>query len=123
MRLYSFEKLEVWKLSKKLTILIYDLSRLFPSEEKFGITNQIRRASFSVTNNLAEGTSRKSVKDKIRFIEIAFGSLMEVLNILLISKELEYIAENETIKLRRLIEEIGNKLHGLKQAYQRVNQN
>lgn len=120
MRIYSFEKLEVWKLSKKLTIRVYNLTKSFPNDEKFGIVNQIRRASFSITNNLAEGTSRTTKKEKSRFIEIAYGSLLEVLNILIISEELEYVTENEFLELRELIEEIGNKLNALKRSFERL---
>ena len=93
-RKYSFEKLDIWQLSKTLIKDIYNITKNFPQEEKFGIINQIRRASFSIANNTAEGNSRNSNKDKIRFIEISFGSLMEVLNILLISEGFDKLRRN-----------------------------
>jgi four helix bundle protein len=117
MRLYSFEKLEVWRLSRDLTIMIYKLSSNFPKTEQYGIANQIRRASFSISNNLAEGSSRTTNKEKIRYIEIAFGSLLEVLNILILSVELKLIEKADFQKLRTLIEEIGNKLNALKKSF------
>ena len=90
------------------------MTQNFPQEEKFGIINQIWRASFSIANNLAEGNSRNSNKDKIRFIEISFGSLMEVLNILLISEELGLISKEEIRKFRKQINELGNKMNSFK---------
>jgi four helix bundle protein len=116
MRLYSFEKLEVWNLSRKLTKNIYRISSKFPSEEKFGLVSQIRRAIISVTSNIAEGSSRKSGKEQARFSEIAFGSLMEVLNQLIAAKDLEFISEEDADKQRPLIEEIGNKLNKLRES-------
>jgi len=117
LREYSFERLEVWQLSKKLTIQIYLITKSFPESEKFGVINQIRRASFSISNNLAEGNSRSSIKDRVRFIEIAFGSLMEVLNILLVSKELGFIDDISIKEIRPLIEEIGNKMNALRSSF------
>ncbi len=64
MYLYSFEKLEVWKCSVELSKSIYELTKAFPETEKFGLTNQLRRASISIASNLAEGTSRNTNKDK-----------------------------------------------------------
>ncbi len=116
MRLYSFEKLEVWKLSRELTKHIYSLSKGFPDDEKFGLTSQIRRAVISVTSNIAEGSSRKSGKEQARFTEIAFGSLLEILNQLIAATDLQYISNEEVNQLRPLIEEIGNKLNKLKEA-------
>ncbi len=116
MKLYSFERLDVWQLSRKLTKNIYKISSEFPSEEKFGLVSQIRRASISVTSNIAEGSSRKSGKEQARFSEIAFGSLMEVLSQLIAAKDLEFISEEEINNQRPLIEEIGNKLNKLRQS-------
>jgi len=64
---YSFEKLEVWKLARELVKEIYRLTEKFPSEEKFGLIGQLRRASVSVSSNLAEGSSRKSAKEQAHF--------------------------------------------------------
>lgn len=114
MRLFSFEKLDVWKLSIKLTKLVYKLTKVFPDDEKFGLTSQIRRASVSIASNLAEGSSRISGKEQARFSEISYGSLHEVLNQLIIANELEYISEKELDNLRPLIEEIANKINSLR---------
>lgn len=116
MRLYSFEKLDVWKLSRKLTKNIYQISAGFPDYEKFGLTSQIRRASISVSSNIAEGSSRKSGIEQARYTEIAFGSLLEILNQLIAANDLEYITEEVINNQRPLIEEIGNKLNKLRET-------
>ena len=114
MRLFSFEKLDVWKLSMTLTKSIYEITNTFPEEEKFGLTSQIRRACVSITSNIAEGNSRITGKEQARFTEISFGSLLEVLNQLIIATELEYISETELNNIRPSIEEIANKLNSLR---------
>ena len=116
MRLYSFEKLEVWQLGRNLTKNIYKISRGFPDDERFGLTSQIRRAVVSVTSNIAEGSSRQSGKEQARFTEISFGSLLEILNQLIVANDLEYITEDTINKERPLIEEIGNKLNKLRES-------
>ncbi|MFT4699114.1 MAG: four helix bundle protein [Flavobacteriaceae bacterium] len=92
---FSFEKLNVWIDSKELIKMIYKLTYKFPDEEKFSLTCQLRRASVSVASNLAEGTSRKTNKDKAHFTTIAFSSLMEVLSQVIIAKELNFVEEND----------------------------
>ena len=114
MRKFSFEKLDVWQLSRKLTITIYNISKQFPEEEKYGLTSQIRRAIISVSSNIAEGTSRQSGIEQARYTEIAYGSLLEVLNQLILASDLEYISV-ETVNLQRsAIEELVNKLYKLR---------
>ena len=113
---FSFEKLHVWVDAKELVTEIYNVTRNFPDEEKFGLTNQLRRASISIASNLAEGTSRKTNKDKAHFTTIAFSSLMEVLNQLIIAKDLKYVSEIEYFKLREQIEKISNKLNALRKS-------
>lgn len=86
--IYSFERLEVWQKSGKLVEQVYHYTRQFPVEEKYGLANQLRRASVSVSSNIAEGSARWSKKDKARFHELAYGSLIEVLNQLILSNDL-----------------------------------
>lgn len=113
---FSFEKLEVWIDSRDLIRKIYLITKEFPSDEKFGLTNQLRRASVSIASNLAEGTSRATFKDKAHFSTMAFGSLMEVLNQIIIAKELNYINITEYKELRTEIEKISNKLNALRKS-------
>lgn len=111
---FSFEKLEVWFESKELTKSIYGIVSKFPESEKFGLISQLRRASISIASNIAEGSARKSYKDKAHFTTIAFGSAVEVLNQLIISYELGFITENDYLDLRSKIESITNKLNSLR---------
>ena len=113
---YSFENLEVWKEIRELVMHIYKITGRFPNEEKFGLVDQMRRAAFSVANNTSEGTSRKSLKDQARFSEIAFGSLMELLNQSILSLDLNYITEDELINLRKRYDAIGFKLNSLRKS-------
>ena len=111
---FSFEKLEVWVESKELTKSIYLIVSKFPESEKFGLTSQLRRATISISSNIAEGSTRKSYKDKAHFTTIAFGSAVEVLNQLIISYELGFITEDNYSDLRSKIESITNKLNSLR---------
>ncbi len=116
MRLYSFEKLEVWQLSRKLLKKVYRMTDTFPKEERFNLTSQIQRSALSVASNLAEGSGRVSGKEQARFTEIAYSSLLELLNQLIIASDLNYLEEHKVNALRPLIIEIGNKLNSLRQS-------
>ena len=111
---YSFEKLEVWKESKELCVLIYKLTEGFPENEKFGLVSQLRRATISISSNIAEGSGRNSNKDKAHFTNIAFSSAIEILNQLIISQELNFIKTEEYNLVRSKIESITNKLNSLR---------
>ena len=78
--MFNFEKLEVWNRSIEFADLIYSLTRSFPDEERFGLTNQMRRAAVSVSSNIAEGSARSSRPDFARFLEMATGSLFEIVS-------------------------------------------
>ena len=113
---FSFEKLEVLKESIALSKNIYTLTKKFPKEEKFGLVNQLRRSVNSISSNLAEGTSRDTNKDKAHFTTMAYSSLMEVLNHLIISQELNYISEVNYLEIRKQISKKSNLLNGLKKG-------
>ena len=114
MKKYSFEKLGVWQKSRLLAKLIYKLTNNFPTSEKFGLVSQLQRASISVSSNIADDTYRISFMEQARFIEMSYGSLMEVLNQLVLSRDLNFISNDEETELRILIDEIGNKLNKLR---------
>ncbi|MGQ2981970.1 four helix bundle protein [Flavobacterium sp.] len=114
MYVYSFEKLEVWVESKEFTKIIYKITSSFPDTEKFGLTNQIRRATVSICSNIAEGSGRSTFKDKAHFTTMAFGSAVEVLNQLIISFELNFVTEKDYFDCRPMLESITNKLNGLR---------
>ncbi|MEZ7509425.1 four helix bundle protein [Cloacibacterium sp. Arc13] len=108
---FYFEKLEVWQNARKLVKEIYKISTNFPDEERFGITNQIRRACTSITANIAEGVSRNTNKDKSKFINIAYSTSIEVINFLILSWDLDFISEEKYIELREKTELITNQLN------------
>ncbi|REE83103.1 four helix bundle protein [Lutibacter oceani] len=101
---FYFEKLEVWKNTRVFVKEVYKVTETFPANEQFGITNQVRRASLNITANIAEGFSRQSNKEKSRFINIAYSSSWEIINFLVLSKDLNFLFEKEYIKLRTDIE-------------------
>ena len=113
---YSFEKLEVWKESMELVKMIYDVTKRFPVSEKYGLTSQLRRATVSISSNLAEGTSRITNKDKAHFTTLSFSSAMEVLNQIIIVKELKYISEENYLEIRKKISKITNMLNALRKS-------
>jgi len=98
--MHRFKDLDIWKLSRKFCSQIYITTANFPDTEKFGLTNQLRRASVSIPSNIAEGCSRSSNKDFSRFLEIAIGSIYEIETQLLIAFDLGYISQ---IKVDELI--------------------
>ena len=107
----NHKDLEVWKKSIELVTEIYKLTSEFPTEEKFGIVNQIRRAAVSVSSNIAEGSARSSDKENLRFLDMACGSLAELETQILISENLGFINSQEIITK---IDNIGKMLSGLK---------
>ncbi len=116
MKLFSFEKLIVWKKSKTLTVKIYEITKIFPDNERFGLVSQIRRSSISIVSNIAEGSGRHSNKDKARFTEIAFGSALELLNQIILSNTLNYITQEDYKQIRTDISEITAMLNSLYKA-------
>ena len=115
-KIHSFEKLEVWKEVRKLVVKIYHVTSSFPSEEKYGLTSQMRRSVISVSNNLAEGTSRHSLRDQARFTEISFGSLVELIDDTIHSFDLGFISEFDYIDLRIDYDRIGPMIDGLRKS-------
>lgn len=90
-RIESFTDLHAWKEGHVLVLQIYNATQSFPSDERFGLTNQLRRASVSITSNVAEGFSRESPKEKVQFYRTALASLTEVQNQLLIARDVKYL--------------------------------
>ena len=100
MYIFSFEKLKVWQDAIQLSKEVYKITSTFPNDEKFGLVSQMRRATNSIAANLAEGTSRNTNKDKAHFTTIAYSTTMEVLNHIILSKELEFISEKNYLELK-----------------------
>lgn len=112
--MHNFKQLTVWQKARELVKDIYRVTASFPSDEKFGITNQIRRASVSICANIAEGSGKSTLKDFNRFLDNALGSTFEVETFLILSNDLGFLKNPESESLVTKVEEIGKMLHGLK---------
>jgi len=117
--MFNFEKLEVWHKALDFADLIYSDTRSFPSDERFGLTNQMRRAAVSVSSNIAEGTSRGSKTDFGRFIEISTGSLFEAVSQAFIAKRQGFLNDDQFQKLYRAAEEQSRMQSGLRKSLAR----
>ncbi len=91
----EYTDLDVWKESRQLVKMVYDATKVFPKEEIYGLTNQLRRSSCSIPSNIAEGCGRKTPNDTIRFLHIARGSLYELETQLYLSLDQEYLGKKE----------------------------
>jgi four helix bundle protein len=116
MEIQSYRDLNVWKKSMNLVLEVYKLSRLFPKEEQFGLTSQIRRAAVSIPSNIAEGHGRIHIADYLRFLSISRGSLMEVETHLEIAVRLDYLTRHQITEAREISAEVGRILNGLIRA-------
>ena len=112
---FNFEKLDVYKKSSDFVSQTYSLTKHFPKEEMFGLTNQVRRAAVSISLNVAEGSAR-SKKDFNRFIDMTRGSVFECITILQISLKQDYIDKNKFEQLESHLVEISKMLSGLKRS-------
>ena len=112
-RIQSFEDLETWKKGHLFVLEIYKNTKTFPKEELFCLTQQMRRAAVSITSNIAEGFSRKSAKEKLQFYHISLGSLTELQNQLIISKDIGYLSEKDFIEMEKIGTTVNKLLHGL----------
>ncbi len=110
---YPFENLDVWKHSRKLVSDVYQLLSGFPSFERFGLCDQIRRAVISIPSNIAEGSARISAKEQLRFIDYSYGSLMEVYCQLILASDLKYISAVQFSEVKEQIEIIGKMINGM----------
>ena len=113
---YQFERLNAWQESRKLVLAVYQLLKKFPSEERYALCDQLRRAAISVPSNIAEGNGRISVKEQIRFSEIAFGSVMEIYCQLQIAVDLDYISDADFNQIKPLIYNTSKLISGLRSS-------
>ncbi|MBM3151791.1 MAG: four helix bundle protein [Chloroflexi bacterium] len=111
MSVEMFTDLQVWQEAHQLVLRVYEITRKFPSDERFGLVSQIRRAALSIPANIAEGFKRRGLQDKIRFYNTAEGSLEELKYFFIVSKDLGYI-NSTTDKLTRA-DMVGRLLNGL----------
>ena len=117
MEVFGYRKLIAYQKAKEVVKRSYKLLKKFTSEERWAMCDQLRRASVSITSNIAEGVNRYSVKEKTHFLEIAFGSLMEVSSLFEMAEELDYITTEELMSMDDLIREDARLLSGLQNSY------
>jgi four helix bundle protein len=115
----SYRDLDVWQRSMRLAKQIYQVTQKFPGDERFGLTNQLRRAAVSVPSNLAEGHARFGAGEFSRFISITMGSVAELETQILLSTDLGYIDDAIAHQLLRELDGIGKMLRGLAKSIQR----
>ncbi len=114
--MFGFEKLDAWKLAIDYADDVYAATRAFPSSERFGLTSQLRRSAVSIAANIAEGSGRRTDKDFARFIEIAFGSLMESISHIEIARRQNFVAQEDYNRLYQTVERLSRILSGLRNS-------
>jgi four helix bundle protein len=115
----DYTKIEAGRLADDLTVAVYERTRSFPREEIYGVTSQLRRASYSVPANIVEGASRESKKDYLHFLYIARGSLSETQYFIHLARRLNYLSSEEADALRQQTKVTFACLHGLTQAVEK----
>ena len=108
----TFKELIVWQKAHQLTLNVYEATKIFPKEEIYGLTSQIRRASVSISANIAESYKKGTIPGKINFLNISESSLEEVKYYLILSRDLGYISGDLFNQLESLSEEIGKIMNG-----------
>ena len=113
---FGYRRLIAYQRAKEVVKRTYKLLKKFPKEEQYAMCDQLRRASISITSNIAEGMNRYSVKDKNHFLEMAYGSLMEVSSQFEIAEELGYINNADRQNMDVLIDEVARLISGLQKS-------
>ncbi len=112
-KIKSFTDLNAWRKGHELVLDIYKITKTFPSDEKYGLSDQMRRCAVSITSNIAEGFSRRGNKEKLQFYYISLGSVTEVQNQLLIARDIGYIKNLEFKKIAEKTVEVSKLTNGL----------
>ena len=107
------KKLDLWKVAMELVIQVYEVTDRFPKDERFGLTDQIRRAAFSIPSNIAEGAARQTKKEFANYLHMAQGSLSELDTQLELARQLTYLDEHAWIGLDQHMERIDKMISGL----------
>lgn len=115
---FTFEKLQVWHKARTLVKEVYALIDKLPSNEKYGLCNQLSRAIISVPSNIAEGCGRPSLKERLHFYEIAYGSLMESYAQIVIACDLGMVSESDFAEIKPMFVEISRMISGLRKSLQ-----
>lgn len=116
MEVASYRDLKVWQKAMNLVEAIYRITADFPREELYGLVSQVNRAAVSIPSNVAEGSSRRSTKEYLRFVRISLGSIAELETQIELAKRLKYITEQQQQGLVPMLNEVGRMLNGLDRA-------
>ena len=116
MKDFFYKKLDAYQIAKEFTLYVYSLVKKFPSYEQYAICDQLRRAAVSVPSNIAEGMGRMAVKERIHFLEISYGSVVEVLCQLDLAKSLGYISEQELDNAEVIAARLTKVMSGLRRS-------
>jgi len=119
MKRNTFRDLEAYKGGKEIVKEVYRLLKKFPKEEQYAMCDQLRRAAVSITSNIAEGSGRTSLKEKIHFLEFSYGSLMEVLSQLDVATELGYITQEEFNDFEVKEDRVASLISGLRSYFEK----
>lgn len=112
-KIKSFTDLNAWKEAYSLVLIIYKITKEFPKEEIFVLVSQMRRCTISISSNIAEGFSRRTKREKVQFYQIALGSITELQNQLLISRDLNYLSKEEFLKIADQTVKVSKLINGL----------
>ncbi len=118
----GYRKLDAYNKAQEVVKNVYVLLKKFPKEEQFALCSQLRRAAVSITSNIAEGVTRYSYRDKVHFLEVAYGSLMEVMSQLEVAYSLGYITQSDLQNIELLVVQIARLLTSLQYSYMPKNQ-
>ncbi len=117
MEFFGYRKLIAYNKACEVRRVVYQLIKKFPKEEQFALCNQLRRAAVSTTSNIAEGVTRYSNKDKVHFLEMSYGSLMEVMSQIEVALDEGYIQNDQFSNLETLIADTGRLISGLQNSF------
>ncbi len=118
----GYRKLDAYNRAQEVVKAVYVLLKKFPKEEQFALCSQLRRAAVSITSNIAEGVTRYSYRDKVHFLEVAYGSLMEVMIQLEVAYSLGYITQSDLQNIELLVVQVARLLTSLQYSYMPKNQ-
>jgi four helix bundle protein len=119
--MHNFKELKIWQKSRNLAKEVYTLTKNYPEEERFGLLSQIRRAAVSIPSNIAEGSGRNSIRDFRRFLNIALSSAFELETQIILSFDLNYVAEKDYMEFSEKIQEIQKMIYGFRKTLSKIN--
>ena len=117
MEFFGYRNLVAYEKAREVVRRVYHVTKSFPKDEMFALSSQMRRAAVSITSNIAEGMTRYSIKDKVHFLEIAYGSLMEVMSQMEVAEDQKYITTAEFQNFEVLVADVARLISGLQKSF------